>query len=29
METGYKRCDDMINEFKDGKLELRAGCNAD
>jgi DNA-directed RNA polymerase III subunit RPC1 len=29
METGYKRCDEMINEFKDGKLELRAGCNAD
>jgi DNA-directed RNA polymerase III subunit RPC1 len=26
---GYERCDEMIEEFKNGKLELKAGCNAD
>jgi DNA-directed RNA polymerase III subunit RPC1 len=29
LDNGYKQCDDMIQVFKDGKLELKAGCNAD
>jgi DNA-directed RNA polymerase III subunit RPC1 len=29
LETGYRKCDNMIKDFKEGKLELRAGCNAD
>ena len=29
LKMGYERCDEMIEEFKNGKLELKAGCNAD
>jgi DNA-directed RNA polymerase III subunit RPC1 len=29
LKMGYERCDEMIDEFKNGLLELKAGCNAD
>jgi DNA-directed RNA polymerase III subunit RPC1 len=29
LKMGYERCDEMIEEFKNGMLELKAGCNAD
>lgn len=29
LKKGYDRCDEMIEEFKTGNLELKAGCNAD
>lgn len=29
LKMGYERCDEMIDEFKKGKLELKAGCNSD
>ena len=29
LKMGYERCDEMIEEFKNGNLELKAGCNAD
>ena len=27
--TSYTRCEDMIEKFNAGKLELKAGCNAE
>jgi len=29
LDNGYSKCDEMIDVFKTGKLELKAGCNAD
>jgi DNA-directed RNA polymerase III subunit RPC1 len=29
LKMGYERCDEMIEEFKNGMLELKAGCDLD
>jgi len=29
LKMGYERCDEMIEEFNNGNIELKAGCNAD
>ena len=29
IDTSYDKCKKMIKKFKDGSLELKAGCNAD
>ena len=29
IETSYEKCNDMIEKYDSGQLELKAGCNAD
>jgi DNA-directed RNA polymerase III subunit RPC1 len=29
MDIGYAKCDELIETYKQGKLELKAGCNAE
>jgi DNA-directed RNA polymerase III subunit RPC1 len=29
LEIGYRNCDKLIESYKNGELELKAGCNAE
>lgn len=29
LQIGYKNCDDRIQQFENGKLALKPGCNAE